>query len=243
MPGGLDIASAGLSENPIGLSVDATLSGIESAVGLINSFKTKKEAAELAKTRPVRQISPLVGENLSLAENELGNGMSSKAQAAYNAQLDRQQAGSLSAILRGGGDVNNISDVYGAGEEGRQRLAMITDQLRLKQIDNLVKARDNMVDEEDKNFLFNKYAPWADKSQAVAQQRQAANQQIWSGLQTFTGALSGIAGEKKPNNSTATGTNGSDYSGLGNYAPESAGVRYPSTDSYDMQNYTEDFPT
>jgi hypothetical protein len=183
-----------LAANPATALPGVALGVAQTVAGLINAGKTKKEAARLDKIRPKREISPLYGQNLSLAESELAGGMSQKAESAYNQALDRQQSGSLSAILRGGGDVNSVSDVFAAGEEGRQRLAMLTDELRLKQIDSVLKSRDVLAEEGDKNFIFNDYAPWADKSAANATARKDANAAIWGGLQTATGGITDMLG-------------------------------------------------
>ncbi len=56
--------------------------------------------------------------------------------------------------------------------------------MRLNKIQNLVRARGQMMNEQDTNFAFNKWQPWADKSQANAQARQGAENMIWSGLGT-----------------------------------------------------------
>jgi len=214
-----------LSDNPVGAGVSAGLGAVDAAVGLVNEIKLKKEANALNKTRPTRTISPEVLQNLGLTESELAGGLGAAASKAYNDEADRQQAGSLSAILRGGGSVNNVADVYGRGEEGRQRLAIVTNQMRLNQIRNLMSARENMTNEEDKNFLFNKWMPYADKAQAIGQQRQAANKQIWSGLQTLTGGVSDFFGAKaNPGTDTTTNPMGV----TGGYSTIGANVRTPS---------------
>lgn len=195
----------------------------QSVVGLINAGKAKREAKELARTRPKREISPLYGENLSLAESELAGGMSQAAEAAYANQLDKSTAGSLSAILRGGGSVNNVADIFAGGEEGRQRLALLNDQLRLSQIDTVMKARDMMGQETDKNFIFNDWMPWADKSQANAEARKGANDAIWSGLGTVAGAGMNMLGG-------GGGRNGSVSSPTTN-ASESMGALLPTMPS------------
>src|SRR5215469_15220877 len=109
-----------LSGNPYGAIANAGVGLADTAIGLINSAKLKKEANALNKTRPIRQISPESQEDLSLNESELGSGgLSQKSQYAYDTLANKQMAGSLSAILRGGGGVNNVSDVYNNSQEGR----------------------------------------------------------------------------------------------------------------------------
>lgn len=190
--------STALNTNPAGMIIGGTLGLAQTVSSLINAGKTKEIAKQLERSRPKREISPLYGQNLSLAESELAGGMSTAAERAYASQLDKSTAASLSALLKGGGDVNSVGDVFASGEEGRQRLAMLNDQLRLNQINNVVKARGMMAEEADKNFLFNDYAPWADKSQANAEARKAANAGIWSGLSTVAGAGMNYFSNKLP---------------------------------------------
>ena len=86
---------------------------------------------------------------------------------------------------------------------------MLNEELRLKQIDNVVKARNMMVDETDKNFLFNEVKPWEDKAAANAEARRSAEKSIWSGLDTLTGSASTFLGSKgKANSGTDSGDGG-----------------------------------
>lgn len=195
-----DITSTDLSANPMASLPGAALGVAQSVVSLINAAKAKKEAKELQRTRPKHEISPEFGKNLSLVESELSGGMSNAAESAYNNLMNKQMSASIGAILRGGGDVNSVSSVFASGEEGRQKLAMLNDQLRLKQIDNVIKAREMMAGEQDKNFLFNEWMPWADRAQANSEARKNADKGIWSGLQTATSGLSNILSAQRSGN-------------------------------------------
>lgn len=156
----------------------------ESVVGLINRGKTQREAAQLQATRPKLKDSPYLKDQLSLAESELSTGMSGEAKNAYEQGIDRDLSTSLDAILKGGGSVNNVGSIFGQSEVGRQRLALMKDNLRLNQINNLVRAQDAKEEERQKEFEFNEWRPWSDQAQANAQARQGAEGQIWSGLGT-----------------------------------------------------------
>lgn len=176
--------------NPVQIASQAGQSGVglaKTIESLVNIKKTKKIAKELEKTRPKLGRDALLDENLAFAKSELANGMSAGAEKAYNDISDRQFSSSLNSILKGGGNLNSIGDVYGAGEEGRQRLALMKDQLRLNQINNKVAASKAVADRNDQMFLYNIDAPWKDKAQANAAQRQAAQQGFWNGLQSFVG--------------------------------------------------------
>lgn len=175
--------------DPVSAGIAAATGIAKTVTNLVNKGKAKKAARELEATRPRATISDLVQQDLDLAENEAASGgLSARAERAYNNLNDKQFSSSLGAILRGGGSVNNVADVFGANDEGKQRLAMLSDQARLNQIGNLTRARSNMVNEQNKVFEFNEWRPWADKAQANAQARQGAENAIWSGIDTAAGA-------------------------------------------------------
>lgn len=165
-----------------------TLGAAQTISGLINAGKTKKEAAMLKKTRPKLGRDQLADETLAFTKSELAQGMSAKANQAYNDIADRDFSSSLSAILKGGGNLNSIGDIYGSKEEGRQRLAIMKDNLRLSQIQNEVSASRVVSNRNDEQFQYNIDAPWKDAAQANAAAREKSQQQIWGGLQSITGA-------------------------------------------------------
>lgn len=170
-------------------SIQTGLGAAQTVVGLINNKKAKREAARLAASRPKLKKSPFVGDQLSLAESELAQGMSAEAENAYNQGMDRDLSSSLDAILKGGGSVNNVAEVFDRSSQGRQRLALMQDNLRLNQIQNLAAARNNSENERQQMFQFNTWAPWADDAKANAAARSQAQNQIWGGLSTMGSSL------------------------------------------------------
>jgi hypothetical protein len=183
---------------PAGGLVTMGALGVGQAVaGLFGKSKAKKEAERLAASRPKYAESPYAKQGLSLAESELSTGMSGEAKNAYEQGIDRDLSTSLNAVLKGGGSVNNIAEVFGASTQGRQRLAMMKDNLRLNQINNVVRAQNTMTEEREKAFQFNEWAPWADAAKANAGARQAAENQIWGGIGTLGSAVMGIGGAAK----------------------------------------------
>ncbi len=155
------------------------------ASGLINAGKAKKEASALGKSRPQYQIPAYAGQDVALAESDLANGGSAAAKSAYQEGMDRDLSASLDAVLKGGGSPNNIADVFDRSAEGRQRYAIMQDNLRLNQFNNVVKAHDYYNDQLDKEYQLNKFAPWADKAQANAAERNAASTQVNQGVNTL----------------------------------------------------------
>lgn len=175
-------------------SIPATALGVAQTVtGLINAKKTKREAARLAATRPKLEASPYISDQLSLAQSELQSGMSGATERAYEEGLSRDTSSSLDAILKGGGDINNVAEIFDRSAVGRQRLALMKENLRLSQINNLVNAQTAAENQRQQMFQFNQFAPWADASRANAQGRQKAQDMIWGGLQTVASSVMGAA--------------------------------------------------
>lgn len=179
---------------PAALAVPAVLGAAQTISGIIGGNKAKKEAERLARSRPTYRISPYATQAVDLAESELANGMSAESSRAYEEGLNRDLTTSIDAILKGGGSVNNIGDVFDRSAVGRSRLAQMQDQLRLNQIANVRSAYQNMQEQQDKAFQINQYAPWADAAQANAIARQNANNNLWGGINTLGSTAMGALG-------------------------------------------------
>jgi hypothetical protein len=172
---------------------------VQTALGIIKLGGGLKNKAELAresqiaeKTKPVRKTSQYNRDALNLAESELmQGGLSDEAERTYNDISDRQIANSISGLLKGGGSVNNIGEIYAAGEEGRQKLSIMEDTMRLNKIQNLLGQYKIMGEEDQANWLVNLYKPYQDKLAAIAEQKKAAQEQINTGMDTIGAGIGG----------------------------------------------------
>lgn len=173
---------------PVAPLIAAGVSVAKTVTNLVNKGKAKRKAKELERTRPKYSIDPGFQQNLDLSESEASTGLSATAENAYNQLQDKQFSSSLDAILKSGGTATNVADVYGQGQEGRLRLAELSDQMRLSKINSLMKARQDMAEEQDKKFMYNVDAPWKDAAAANAEARRGADEQIWSGIQGVASA-------------------------------------------------------
>src|SRR5689334_19859737 len=102
--------TAGLVSEAAGQIKQMGIGAAETAIGLIEAGKAKREAARLASLRPKYTESKYAAEDLSRSESDLAKGMSSQAEAAYKGLENQQFSASLDAILRGGGSVDNIGN-------------------------------------------------------------------------------------------------------------------------------------
>jgi hypothetical protein len=180
-----------------GIITAAALGLGSAAVGFFGKKSAESTAKKLAASRPKLSDSPYLKDQLSLAESEVSTGMSAEAKAAYEGDLDRSLSTSLSAVLKGGGSPNSVGQILSNDQVGRGRLAIMKDNMRLNQINNLTRAQDANEEERQKQFGVNEDAPWKDESQANAASLQASNQQMWSGIETAgSGVMKGIEGAK-----------------------------------------------
>lgn len=200
MAGVESLIGAAAGSTPYGAAAEGVLGAVELGIGLINEKKAKKKADELAKSRPRYKESASAKEDVNLAESDLAKGMSSKAEKAYLDANDRQLSASLSAILKGGGSTNNVGDVFGKSEIGKANLAMMQDNLRLNQINNVVRTHQYKDEQDDKAFMYNEDAPWKDAAQANAAARQQSANMVQAGFNTLGAGAINYAGTQTANN-------------------------------------------
>ena len=226
-----------------GIDIAQSAIGIGEAVsGLINEGKAKEEARRLASTRPQYEVDPQVGQDLNLAESELGSNVSA-GERAYATLNNGQYSSAIGSTLKAGGNPNNIGEIYGNNVDGRLKLAMMRDNLRLNQIQNYVRASQRQEDANTTKWQVNKFAPWADAAQANAAAKSGAQKQVTEGLSTF-GASVGNADQSLTEQNQfkipkyATGVPSTSYS---NNSPTDFNPMY--TNANVLTNRTEPFPT
>lgn len=169
--------------------------------------KAKKAQAAAEANKPVRRTSQADVDNAALADSELAQGMSAKSSKAYNDAADRGVATSISELLKSGGDSNTIGEIYDSTEKGRQNLAIMQDQLRLAQIQNVLKTNETIAEEDSTNWLTNEYGPYINKLSAASKARQAAAEGVNQGINTTGSGIMGLIGPKNlptTNNNTPT---------------------------------------
>ncbi len=179
----------------------AGVAAASAIAGGVRAAKAKKEAAKLAANRPELTDSPFLRDNIRLAQSELANSRNSPGMQAYDQGLDRNLSSSIGAVLQGGGSLNNISNIFDSSAQGRQRMALMQDNLRLNQIQNLTAAGGQSEVQRQQQFQFNEAAPWMDAAQAASAARQQGQQQMWNGItsvgSTVAGGIASMNAEKK----------------------------------------------
>lgn len=182
---------------------------IAAAAGLasagIGAHQANK-AAQIANSnkRPPYNIPQSEYDNLTLLQDRAQQGLTDSTKQAYLTGSNRALSQSISAILKGGGDVNNISDAYSNFNDGLQRLQIADDNMRLANINALIAQNQRMSDFADKKYQVNEYAPYANKALAAAtlQQQGAAN--ISNGINSIGGAAISAMGAVRQQNDLNT---------------------------------------
>ena len=159
--------------------------------GQVNLTKANQEGNFLEATKPVKKTSQFDKDALSLTGSELANGMSAESEQAYNDADARSLSSSISAILKSGGSANTISEMYDNSADGRQNMALVRENLRMKKVESYLNEMDTMAEEDEKNFLVNDYGPYINKVKAVGEAKKAAAEQTAKGLDTFAGSMGG----------------------------------------------------
>jgi len=162
--------------------------------GLINTSKANAEAHYLERTKPVEKTSQFDRDALNQSESDLQNGISAETDQAYQDSNDRSLSSSTSAILKAGGSVNNIADLYGNNEQGIQQMAVIRENMRMQKVNEYLKQLDVMAQNEEKNWLVNEYGPYINKLKAVGEAKKAAAEQTAKGLDSLGGSSGGGSG-------------------------------------------------
>lgn len=174
---------------------------IAAGVGIYNiahGAAQQKKAARLAaaNTRPVYNTPQGDYDNLNLAKANASQGLADSSKQIY---LDGSQQGldsALSTILKGGGDANNASSLYDSYLGGLSNVTLADNAQKVANVNTFMNARYRIGNQQDKEFQVNKFGPYADQQQMIAQMRGNGVQMEQSGIGTVAGAAMSLsAGE------------------------------------------------
>ena len=199
------------------------------AVGIYSSEKKKAQAKKKEKEagqRPVYNIQEPTLKNQFMAENLAQQGMADESRMMYEQQANRGLSESLDALLKVGGGVNSVSDLYSTYQDKNAELATLNDQIKFRNQQILANQNQQLSNEMDKVYSLNKLDPWKDQQQAVAELRTMAQADMQGGISGATQA--GLAFSSNANKKWGGVNNGSAPTGI------------PTTTSQMPQNNTMD---
>lgn len=227
---------------PVLLIAAAAAAAAKGISGAIQAKKAKNEAEKLANSRPLLPNNQYAQDSLALTENELARGDNSPGMRAYDEGVSNDLSTSIGAILKGGGDVNNIGQLFDSTNQGRQRARLMSENVRMNNVQNFLRASQVADNANQQQFQFNQWAPWADQSQANAQSRLAANQKIWGAVDEFGSAAMqyGYGQGNGYNNAAGDGwkqINSTPVQGVSNYNTPSVAGQFNTIDPNRLTNW------
>lgn len=186
---------AGFAGGPGGAVASAAFTGVLGVAQMIQGNKQQKQADEMAAStvRPVYRTQQPILDNNAIAEQQASQGVTDATMMVYENNMDRTLTTSIDALLRGGGSVNNMADLYDTAEDNFSQVALLEEEVRRKGIQNYMSQNEKYAGELDKEFQINEWAPYRDRLQAIAQLREQGNANKWAGLNTIGGAFNNLA--------------------------------------------------
>jgi hypothetical protein len=169
---------------------------ITGALGLAKmgyGIAQKNKARQDAKNNvmPPYEISSLYGDTLGVATQEAGYGFSPQALNAFTQTSQQNLASASENILRGGGDINDISKLYGVDNNARKAFALEDDKLRAIKLQSYFDQSAQMAGQQAIKWRLNYFDRWKDKAAASAALLQNSNSIISGGID----ALGSAAGQ------------------------------------------------
>lgn len=163
--------------NPLSL-IQAGLALPQAIFGTWQYLNAVKQAKN--NVRPEYNIDPAFQNQIDLLTANYG--LPQSALASFYNQAGQGATQGINAILSAGGNPNMIAGLINQQNRNFQDV-LVKDALAKKaDLTGIINAQLQLAGEKDKAFQINKFAPYADSAQAIAQQKNA-------GLQNITGAF------------------------------------------------------
>ena len=162
--------------------------------GLGTYQRHKAEQAARNNVRPTYETPGSEQYLTDLIQSQGNTGMSDASRAAYLNDAQGGLSATTSAILKGGGDPNAIGNAYSGYNKGISQMALYDDSQRMQHLNAVAQNYARQSANQDKLFQLNKFDPYKDKAQAIAQQLAGAQNMQNAGMNTFFGGL-GSAGK------------------------------------------------
>lgn len=168
--------------------VNMGLSGAQTAYGIVQQQKAKKELEQLG-ARPEYQVQPEAYKALGISQS-LASNRNLPGQQDMEAMIDAQTGNVVTDINRSGGSMADrmaaIAAAYAGGTTQKVGIGIQAQQQYLNNLQNLQQAYGQMVSEKDKVF--------GSKQQNYDMKSAALQALMGAGIQNIAGGVQGIAG-------------------------------------------------
>lgn len=165
--------------------ITSGLSGLAKTILGADQIADGKEALRNA-VRPEYEIQDEYVENVGIANNMAQSGLPAATRDFYSTQAERGLTSSTDAVLRSGGGMNAIADIYDRYNQSNLRLASEDALMRNKNIERLMENNRTLAGQKNIKWSIDKYEPYKDLV-------RGANESISNGTNNVFTGLSGIS--------------------------------------------------
>lgn len=171
------------------LAAGLVAGGIKAVAGLFQKHKANKLLA--ANPRPTYDIPQEVFQNKGIAEQLSASGLPSTQYAQAQQNIQRQQAGAIGAAQTRRGGIGLIGNIQQRTNDATLGLDAKNAQMRVQNMQGLMKANSSLAGYRDKAFDINKMQPYQENTAYARALQSSGNQNIMGGIDTGLSALTG----------------------------------------------------
>lgn len=149
---------------------------------IVKNHKAKQIAK--ANVRPDYTPNPEILQNADLAASRANTGLSDASKTLYGQENERNLSQSLDAILRSGGEANQVADLYANNTDALLKLAAMDSNLQSSNVNAFIGANAAKGSEIQSAWQINEFAPYNDRAQLAALLRMQSQQELNNAIQT-----------------------------------------------------------
>jgi hypothetical protein len=196
------------------LAISAAIAGgadlLKTGYGIYQTAKGNSDYNSLLANRPQRTTDPNILYNQQLAQNIASQGIPDSAKNYYTDNINKALGSGINAILEGGGDLNMINSLVGGATNSYKSMLAQDAQQKLANQGVLMQANQNVANQNQENWNWNKADPYLTNLARATQQTNSGITNIAGGLQDLAGTANAYGLSQSKANSTGTGNNYTD---------------------------------
>jgi len=224
--------------------ITSGLSGLAKTVLGADQIADGRETLRNA-VRPAYEIQDEYYDNVGIANNMAQSGLPAATKDFYSTQAERGLTSSTDALLRSGGGMNAIADIYDRYNQSNMRLAAEDANMQARNIDRLIENNRNLAGQKTTKWSIDKYEPYKDKLRAGTQAVANGTNNVFNGLSGIASTLANasIAASQKQNAdplaTAPTGIINTQATGVGKYMDSGVNNPEPVQGDPALQSYIE----
>lgn len=154
-------------------------------------YAQKMKAAKLARNNPTQKLNddPYLDDQYALTASYAQQGLSDGTKQLLTSTVDRNLSGSITDVLRAGGSINNIADLYEGSQNVLRQVALEEERAKMRNIESFIQNGTQVKANENRDqFMINKWVPQRDTAQMIAELSKQGMDNIFKGLDTAGGS-------------------------------------------------------